>query len=450
MVDKLFFWLKIFVDSVLCLKLFRLGHKGSGCFGQTLAGLAVSAMPAPRDVRDFPPMLCLDSGGVLTVQGGSKAEKHDGKDIYKATVPGAYALVMLWQHHYGMDSVSVVSRVNYISPNGAHWVERHGHSMGILPDQVFLVERIPEKADTTRRIRGTVVIDDRGDALQAQARGAWQAGSLQLAILFGDGEMKDFHYDKQWQNRVLHCRSHFDVMSKILGKDSVSMATWEWLCQQGPPVKVHSESTRMELQKRMSQEKMALPSEPLEALQSKKKKKKERNRDKEEKDPEDARTQAVARELQDVIDHEQDDDRQEHFPAGAQWRPKRHGVYERSYPTILLKPKSKAEKPLDETSEDDDDEDRNKKTTVKEEEEEEESQSEDKKRKKKPSPSSSSSESKANLLRRLKKMEERVDDLEDENDRLQSAASSSWQQPGWYAAPYYPQQYIWLRVARTS
>eukprot|EP00435_Cladocopium_sp_Y103_P004962 s6021_g1.t1 len=142
-------------------------------------------MPA----RDFAPTLCLDSGGVLTVLGGNQEEKHDGKSIYKASVPGAYALVQLWQHHYGEDSVAVASRVNHIPTGGrVHWVARHAESLGILPDRVhaeslgilpdrvYLVTRIEEKRRVTSQIQATVVIDDRPDALLWQARGADQAG----------------------------------------------------------------------------------------------------------------------------------------------------------------------------------------------------------------------------------------------------------------------------------
>ena len=79
---------------------------------------------ATRDVRDYPPMLSLDSGGVLTQQGGRKDEKHDGNTIWKATVPGAYGLVLLHQHYHGRDSVDIPS-------NGRHWVERHAMSLGL-------------------------------------------------------------------------------------------------------------------------------------------------------------------------------------------------------------------------------------------------------------------------------------------------------------------------------
>ena len=40
-------------------------------------------------------MLVLDSGGVLT--NNKSSVRHDGGQIYKATLPGAYALVHLWQ-----------------------------------------------------------------------------------------------------------------------------------------------------------------------------------------------------------------------------------------------------------------------------------------------------------------------------------------------------------------
>jgi hypothetical protein len=95
----------------LVLKLHRLGTD-KFALAETVAVSAMSR--AARDVRDYPPMLSLDSGGVLTQQGGRKDEKHDGNTIWKATVPGAYGLVLLHQHYHGRDSVGMVSRVNCI------------------------------------------------------------------------------------------------------------------------------------------------------------------------------------------------------------------------------------------------------------------------------------------------------------------------------------------------
>eukprot|EP00435_Cladocopium_sp_Y103_P005202 s4588_g1.t1 len=146
---------------------------------------------------DVPPTLCLDSSGAWTVLGG----KHDGRTIYndKASPPGAYALVQhhygdsvavascvgayalvqLWQHHYGEDSVAVASSVNYIPTGGrVRWVARHAESVGILPERVYLVTNIEDKRRMTSRIKATVVIDDCPDALLWQARNAQQAGSL--------------------------------------------------------------------------------------------------------------------------------------------------------------------------------------------------------------------------------------------------------------------------------
>ena len=110
-------------------------------------------------------------------QGGDKANKPDHKDIWKASVHGAYSLVLLFQHFHGNDSVCVVSRVNWLPGGKAlHWVERHAASIGILPSQIYLVNAVEEKMDITHTVRGTIVVDDRRDALRAQARGAWRRG----------------------------------------------------------------------------------------------------------------------------------------------------------------------------------------------------------------------------------------------------------------------------------
>ena len=39
-------------------------------------------------------MLCIDCGGVLTKYGSFK---YEGEDIYKATMEGAWAFLLLWQ-----------------------------------------------------------------------------------------------------------------------------------------------------------------------------------------------------------------------------------------------------------------------------------------------------------------------------------------------------------------
>ena len=129
-----------------------------GCFGQTLrtlgGGLAASAMPPPKSPQ---PTLCLDSGGVLTVQ-RSGGEKHDGDTIWKATMPGAYALVQLFQYHHGPDSVCVVSRVNRIPADSArhrHWVERHAVSVGVLWRRVYLCIELEEKRKHVREAKTT-------------------------------------------------------------------------------------------------------------------------------------------------------------------------------------------------------------------------------------------------------------------------------------------------------
>ena len=58
------------------------------------------------------PMLCIDCGGVLTKYGSFK---YEGEDIYKATMEGAWAFLLLWQAAYGEDAVKIISKVNWFT-----------------------------------------------------------------------------------------------------------------------------------------------------------------------------------------------------------------------------------------------------------------------------------------------------------------------------------------------
>ena len=55
-------------------------------------------------------MLCIDCGGVLTKYGSFK---YEGEDIYKATMEGAWAFLLLWQAAYGEDAVKIILKVNW-------------------------------------------------------------------------------------------------------------------------------------------------------------------------------------------------------------------------------------------------------------------------------------------------------------------------------------------------
>ena len=57
-------------------------------------------------------MLCIDCGGVLTKYGSFK---YEGEDIYKATMEGAWAFLLLWQAAYGEDAVKIISKVNWFT-----------------------------------------------------------------------------------------------------------------------------------------------------------------------------------------------------------------------------------------------------------------------------------------------------------------------------------------------
>lgn len=129
-------------------------------------------------------MLSLDSGGVLTVQGGPSEKKHDGLAIWKASVPGAYGLAQLFKlPRRRCRGSEQQGQLPAAEPRGPLGISRHAASLGI--EHVYLVDKIGKKADISSRVKATLVVDDRKDALAAQARGAWHARSLEEAFLFG-------------------------------------------------------------------------------------------------------------------------------------------------------------------------------------------------------------------------------------------------------------------------
>ena len=75
--------------------------------------------------------LVLDSGGVLS--NNRCSIKHDGDQIYRASLPGAFALIHFWQRLHG--PIVVVSKVT--APRADHWVVRHCKSLGLEGDQVL-------------------------------------------------------------------------------------------------------------------------------------------------------------------------------------------------------------------------------------------------------------------------------------------------------------------------
>ena len=408
-------------------------------------------MSRAADVRDYPPMLSLDSGGVLTQQGGRKDEKHDGNTIWKATVPGAYGLVLLHQHYHGRDSVGVVSRVNFIPSKGRHWVERHAMSLGLDTYSVHLVTSVDEKTHACRRLQATVVVDDRSDALAAQATGAWQSGSLELAVLFGrQNDMRKDDVDKKWEGLLARCSTHTEVMRRLF--PSVSQATWEWLCDNGPPHKPHTEENREELKRRLVME------DPQPAEEKPRRRRRRRsNKDKEEK-TEEKDTDPLAASAKDHA-------RSEESPVPRErkaWKPVATEPA-KAYPAVQLFPKARPAVPPQKVKEDDGDSSslssssssgkaEAKKDTA---EAADKTEADNKNAKATPAKAAGAAETSSgasdgkkgkkkakldeNFFRRFEEMEERITDLEDDNDRFhdereRSAASSSWQTWGY---PYY-------------
>ena len=200
---------------------------------------------------NWAPMLCIDCGGVLTKYG---TVKYEGEDIYKATMEGAWAFLLLWQAAYGEDAVRIISKVNWIPKKEQHWVTRHAMSLGLSSDQVFLTDHGSNKGYYARRSNATVVVDDRLDCLQSMMAGSFK--SLQTAVLFGGA-------DRQNQKNV-HCLlSHRDLacLLEVYPNGTV----WEWLVEQGPPHKPHDESVRAELLRRLKAINDARSWQPLNA-----------------------------------------------------------------------------------------------------------------------------------------------------------------------------------------
>ena len=207
-------------------------------------------MPNPME-SGWAPMLCIDCGGVLTKYG---TKKYDGEDIYKATMEGAWAFLLLWQAAYGEDAVRIISKVNWFPKKEKHWVTRHAVSIGLSSDQVFLTDHGGNKGYYARRSNATVVVDDKLDCLQSMMTGS--SKSLQTAVLFGGA-------DPQNQKNV-HCLlSHRDLacLLEVYPNGTV----WEWLVEQGPPHKPHDESVREELLRRLKAMDDARSWQPLNA-----------------------------------------------------------------------------------------------------------------------------------------------------------------------------------------
>ena len=193
-------------------------------------------MPSPMD-SGWAPMLCIDCGGVLTRYGDVK---HDGEEIYKATMPGAWAFLLLWQACYGEDAVRIISKVKWFPHKEKHWVVRHAMSLGLSSDQVFLTDQNSNKGYYARRSNGTVVVDDRLDCLQSMMNGC--SKSLQTAVLFGGADPRN--------EKKVHCISDFRDLAVLL-EVYPNGTVWDWLMEEGPPKKPHDEAVRDDLLQRL-------------------------------------------------------------------------------------------------------------------------------------------------------------------------------------------------------
>ena len=182
-------------------------------------------------------MLCIDCGGVLTRYGDVK---HDGEEIYKATMPGAWAFLLLWQACYGEDAVRIISKVKWFPHKEKHWVVRHAMSLGLSSDQVFLTDQNSNKGYYARRSNGTVVVDDRLDCLQSMMNGC--SKSLQTAVLFGGADPRN--------EKKVHCISDFRDLAVLL-EVYPNGTVWDWLMEEGPPKKPHDEAVRDDLLQRL-------------------------------------------------------------------------------------------------------------------------------------------------------------------------------------------------------
>ena len=193
-------------------------------------------MPSPMD-SGWAPMLCIDCGGVLTRYGDVK---YDGEEIYKATMPGAWAFLLLWQACYGEDAVRIISKVKWFPHKEKHWVVRHAMSLGLSSDQVFLTDQNSNKGYYARRSNGTVVVDDRLDCLQSMMNGS--SKSLQTAVLFGGADPRN--------EKKVHCISDFRDLAVLL-EVYPNGTVWDWLMDEGPPNKPHDEAVRDDLLQRL-------------------------------------------------------------------------------------------------------------------------------------------------------------------------------------------------------
>ena len=169
-------------------------------------------MPSPMD-SGWAPMLCIDCGGVLTRYGDVK---YDGEEIYKATMPGAWAFLLLWQACYGEDAVRIISKVKWFPHKEKHWVVRHAMSLGLPSDQVFLTDQNSNKGYYARRSNGTVVVDDRLDCLQSMMNGS--SKSLQTAVLFGGADPRN--------EKKVHCISDFRDLAVLLRMVRFGTGSW--------------------------------------------------------------------------------------------------------------------------------------------------------------------------------------------------------------------------------
>ena len=207
------------------------GDPAPGCFGQRRSGSERGCFGRLRALMPAP-TLVLDSGGVLT--NNRSSVRHDGEQIHKATLPGAYALVHLWQR-LRQSPVLVCSRVN--SVNSDHWVVRHACALGLEPDQVRLVRQRADKGPVCLECRATVVVDDTSEALQAMAIGAWK--TVRMAVHFGRGHRT---YTGPWQEWFEERLELADTHRELAALLEIPVGgVWEFLETQGPPYQPHRE-----------------------------------------------------------------------------------------------------------------------------------------------------------------------------------------------------------------
>ena len=195
-------------------------------------------MVTTRYVKKYPARaaeaVCIDVGGVLSKKDNTTF--HDGAEIFKAAMPGAYGFIHMVKHRTGKFP-RVVSRVVNFPEKKHHWVRRFCESLGLPGTEVVLVG---DKKDKMHHTAGaTIVIDDDWDALGSMCQGSQE--TLIDAIWF---QPRNRYLPKirtkgdEWVSHKVHLMDDFGLLMDHLRLQCPEKV--QSIFAEGPPNGPHS------------------------------------------------------------------------------------------------------------------------------------------------------------------------------------------------------------------